>query len=127
MQTVILLRTCGMVAKIGFKHCITKDYISTGEMLINEAISGTAAKIHIKHRIFNYNGHFGEVIDVEDLELPSKYMEIANGAGLLVEIAKCNNVNVSILIENTSFSNNHGRAGAGARICILILLLTMLH
>ena len=83
--------TCGMVAKTGFKHCVTKDYVSTGGMLINEAISGTAVKIHIKHCIFNYNGHFGEVIDVEDLELPSKYMETVNGAGLLVEIAKCNN------------------------------------
>ena len=82
-------------------------------MLINEAISGTAVKIHIK---LNYNGHFGEVIDVENLELPSKYMEIVNGAGLLVEIAKCNNVNASILIENTSFSNNRGCAGAGACI-----------
>ena len=82
-----------------------------------EAVSGTAIKIHIKHcSIFNYNGHFGEVIDVEDLELPNRYMEIANGAGLLVEIAKCNNVNASILIENTSFSNNHGHAGAGACI-----------
>ena len=127
MQTVILLRTCGMVAKTGFKHCVTKDYVSTGGMLINGAISGTAVKIHIKHCIFNYNGHFGEVIDVKDLELPSKYMEIVNGAGLLVEIAKCNNANTSILIENTSFSNNHGRAGAGARIYILILLQTMLY
>ena len=96
-------------------------------MLINEAVIGTAVKIHIKHCIFNYNGHFGKVIDVEDLELPSRYMETVNGAGLLVEIAKCNNVNASILIENTSFSNNHGHAGAGARIYILILLQTMLY
>ena len=85
-------------------------------MLINEAVSGTAVKIHIKHCIFNYIGYFGEVIDVVDLELPSRYMEIVNGAGLLVEIAKCSNVNASILIKNTSFSNNHGRAGAGAHI-----------
>ena len=95
-------------------------------MLINEAVSGTAVKIHIKHCIFNYNGYFGEVIDVVDLELPSRYMEIVNGAGLLVEIAKCSNVNASILLK-TPASLITMVVLVQEHIYILILLQTTLY
>ena len=109
--------TCGLVAKTGFIHCVTENYVATGGMLIKEAISGTVIMIHIKHCIFNYNGHFGKIIDLKRMELPSGYNEIADGAGLTVEV-HTSNFNGSILIENTNFSNNRGRSGTGTRLYV---------
>ena len=109
--------TCGLVAKTGYKHCVTENYVATGGMLIKEAISGTVIMIHIKHCIFNYNSHFGKIIDLKRKELPSGYNEIADGAGLTVEV-RTSNFNGSILIENTNFSNNRGRSGAGTRLYV---------
>ena len=87
-------------------------------MLINKAINGAVIKIHIKHCIFNYNGHFGKVIGIKDMKLTRRYKEIAYGAGLTVEIYKSVDFIASILIENTKFSNNHGRSGAGTSLYI---------
>ena len=109
--------TCGLVARTGFIHCATKNYVATGGMLIKEAINSTVIMIHIKHCVFNYNGHFGKVIDIEYMELPSGYDEIADGAGLLIETLK-SSANVSIVIEHTNFYNNRGRSGAGTRLYI---------
>ena len=52
------------------------------------------------------------------MELPKGHKEIADGAGLTVEIYKSVDFIASILIENTKFSNNHGRSGAGTRLYI---------
>ena len=109
--------TCGLVARTGFIHCATKNYIATGGIYIKEAINSTVVAIHIKHCIFNYNVHFGEVIDIEHMELPHRYDEIADGAGLTVETLE-SIANISILIEHTNFSNNRGRSGAGTRLYI---------
>ena len=90
---------CGLVIRTGFIHCITKNYVATGGMLINKAINGAVIKIHIKHCIFNYNGHFGKVIGIKDMKLTRRYKEIAHGAGLTVEIYKSVDFIASILIE----------------------------
>ena len=110
--------TCGLVIRTGFIHCITKNYVATGGMLIQEAINGAVIKIYIENCIFNYNGHFGKVIDAKHIEFPRGYKEIADGAGLTIETYKTTDFNAFILIENTTFSNNRGRSGAGTRLYI---------
>ena len=109
--------TCGLVAKTGYIHCVTENYVATGGMLIKEANNGAVMNIHIKHCIFNYNGHFGKVVDCKRMELPSRYNEIADGAGLTVEI-RTSNFNGSVLIETTNFSNNRDSSGAGTRLYV---------
>ena len=108
---------CGLVAKTGFIHCVTATPVATGGMIIKEAINGTTVNVHIENCTFNNNGHFGKVRSVKSMELSGKYQEIANGVGLSVEITD-SIVSISILIENTIFSNNCGRNGAGARLYI---------
>ena len=67
-DNIILKFTCGLAIRTGFIHCVTKYYVASGGMLINEAINGAVIKIRIKHCIIHYNGHFGKVIGIKDMK-----------------------------------------------------------
>ena len=92
-------------------QCHTKDSAVTGGVRIQESTGQT--NVTIINCTFDHNGHFGEVINTETM--PYEY-EVADGAGLLFDNNIFFNFEVNLLIENSTFSSNRGRAGAGAFI-----------
>ena len=97
--------------QFGEFRCHTKDSVVTGGVRIQE--SSGQANVTIINCIFYHNGHFGEVINTETM--PYEY-EVADGAGLFFDNNIYFNFEVNLLIQNTKFSSNRGRAGAGAYI-----------
>ena len=96
----------------GVFRCATENCDVTGGVRIQESL--TEASIRIANCIFEHNGYFGEVINTEKKSNVPYGCEIADGVGLLF-----NNINeneVNLLIENSTFSSNRGRSGAGAFI-----------
>ena len=105
--------------QFGTFRCYTDNCNVNGGVRIQESLTETS--IQIVNCTFDHNGHFGEVINSEK-QSPVPYgCEIADGVGLFF-----NNDNsfleykptfqVNLLIENTTFSSNRGRSGAGAYI-----------
>ena len=105
----------------GTFRCYTDNCNVNGGVRIQESLTETS--IRIVNCIFDHNGHVGEVINSEKQSpVPcAPGYEIADGVGLFI-----NNDNsfleykptfqVNLLIENTTFSSNRGRSGAGAYI-----------
>ena len=106
--------TCAY-AETGYIHCSTSEFTSSGGLYIEEATSNIT--IIVLNSVFRYNGHFGQIVDKLFLSLPfdSKYSEIANGAGLKI-LLNSMNVFPKIVIENSTFDSNRGRAGGGLHI-----------
>ena len=98
--------------KYGIFRCNTKDFAVTGGVRIQESTGQT--NVTIINCTFDHNGHFGEVINTENISYVPDGREVADGAGLLFN--NINNFEVNILIQNTKFSSNRGRSGAGAYI-----------
>ena len=96
----------------GTFRCNTKDFAVTGGVRIQESTG--QANVTIVNCIFDHNGHFGEVINTNNISIVQWGGEVADGAGLLFD--NINNFEVNLLIQNTKFSSNRGRAGAGAYI-----------
>ena len=93
-------------------RCNTEHFNVTGGVRIQESEAET--NVSIINCIFEHNGHFGNfTISDNKSEVPGG-QEIADGAGLLFN--NINNFTVNLLIENSKFSSNRGRAGAGAFI-----------
>ena len=103
----------------GTFRCYTDNCNVNGGVRIQESLSETS--IRIVNCTFEHNGHFGEVINSDKRSHVRYGCEIADGAGLLF-----NNDNsfleykptfqVNLTIENSKFSSNRGRSGAGAYI-----------
>ena len=96
----------------GIFRCNTEDFNATGGVRIQESTGQT--NVTIVNCIFDHNGHFGDVINTEIKTNVPYGGEIADGAGLLFN--NNNNFEVNLLIENSIFSCNRGRTGAGAYI-----------
>ena len=100
-------------SQYGFVHCTTTNFTTTGALRIQSALNkGT---VNISHCVFHHNGHFGRIKDTESRNLPRPGLEIADGAGLLIVLPNSDH-SIDISIENTHFSSNRGRSGAGALI-----------
>jgi len=100
-------------SQYGFVQCTTTKFIVTGALYIQSAIS--EANVNISKCIFHKNGHFGEINDIDYRDLPRLGIEIADGAGLLL-VFPIPVYSVNIFIDNSSFSSNRGRSGAGTLI-----------
>ena len=96
----------------GIFRCNTEDFNATGGVRIQESTAQT--NVTIVNCIFDHNGHFGGVINTENKSNVTYGGEIADGAGLLFN--NNNDFEVNLLIENSIFSSNRGRTGAGANI-----------
>ena len=100
-------------------RCVTENCNVTGGVRIQESLTET--NVRIVNCIFEHNGHFGNISNTTNGVPYDCNSEIADGAGLLF-----NNNNsfleykptfqVNLLIENSTFSSNRGRSGAGAYI-----------
>ena len=95
----------------GLFRCVTENCSVTGGIRIQESLAET--NIRIVNCIFKHNGHFGEFSNTTNVSYNCG-SEIADGAGLLFN--NINNFEVNLLIENSTFSSNRGRSGAGAYI-----------
>ena len=95
----------------GLFRCVTENCSVTGGVRIQESLAET--NIRIVNCIFKHNGHFGEFSNTTNVSYNCG-SEIADGAGLLFD--NINNFEVNLLIENSTFSSNRGRSGAGAYI-----------
>ena len=101
-------------SQYGFVQCTTANFTVTGAMRIQSAIG--KATVNVSKCVFHNNGHFGEIIDSDKTrKLPRLGLEIADGAGLLL-VFPDPIYSVNIYIENSAFSSNRGRSGAGALI-----------
>ena len=99
-------------------RCITEHCSVIGGVRIQESLAET--NVRIVNCVFEHNGYFGEVVNA-DYAPYNCWSEIADGVGLFF-----NNNNsfleykptfqVNLLIENSTFSSNRGRSGAGAYI-----------
>ena len=98
----------------GTFRCNTKDFAVTGGVRIQESTG--QANVTIINCIFDHNGHFGEVINTNSRSIVPWGGEVADGAGLLFNNNIYFNFEVNLLIENSTFSSNRGRTGAGAHI-----------
>ena len=97
----------------GFIQCTAANFNVTGALRIEDVLE--EATVNISNCIFDHNGHLGIVDDIDYREVPCFNCEVAVGAGLLL-ISSHPNVAANIIIENTDFSSNRGRSGAGAHI-----------
>ena len=95
-------------------RCNTKDFVVTGGVRIQQSMG--QANVTIVDCTFDHNGHFGKVFDTENISNVPFGSEVADGAGLLFNNNEYYNFEVNILIENSTFSSNRGRTGAGAYI-----------
>ena len=96
----------------GTFRCNTEHFNVTGGVRIQESAAET--NVSIINCVFGHNGHFGNIVN-SDIKSQVPYgREIADGAGLLFN--NINNFTVNLLIENSIFSSNRGRTGAGAFI-----------
>ena len=96
-----------------FIQCTATDFKVTGAMRIQDVLK--EATVNISNCLFDHNGHLGVVNDIDYREVPCFNCEVADGAGLLL-VSPLPNVAANIFIENTNFSFNRGRSGAGALI-----------
>ena len=100
-------------AQTGYKHCATDNYTATGGVVFKTTIGET--NVAILRCVFNNNGHFGQIIDIQYKMLPPKVQEIADGAGILL-ISNDPKLLVNVVVMDTLFTSNRGRGGAGANI-----------
>ena len=97
----------------GFIQCTAADFNVTGALRIQDVLE--EATVNISNCLFDHNGHLGVVNDIDYREVPCEICEVADGAGLLF-VSLHPNIAANIFIENTNFSFNRGRSGAGALI-----------
>ena len=97
----------------GFIQCTVADFNVTGALRIEDVLE--EATVNISNCIFDHNGHLGIVDHIEYKEVPCENCEVADGAGLLL-ISPRPDIAANVFIENTNFSSNRGRSGAGAHI-----------
>ena len=93
-------------------RCNTEHFNVSGGVRIQESAAET--NVSIVNCIFEHNGHFGNITNSDNKSEVPGGQEIADGAGLLFD--NINNYTVNLLIQNSKFSSNRGRTGAGAFI-----------